>query len=133
MSRKSKGCDAERELVHLFWQTNEWAACRVAGSGSIKYPAPDIIAASPTRRFAIECKACKGHYQYFDKEEISDLQRFATITNAEPLVAVRFNNEQWHFISLPDLPQTDKHYVVTRDTIQKIGKLFKDITSRIDR
>ena len=46
MSRKSKGINAERELIRLFEDTNKWSACRVAGSGSSRYPSPDIIAAS---------------------------------------------------------------------------------------
>ncbi len=130
MSRKSKGCNAERELIHLFWQTNDWAACRVAGSGSIKYPAPDIIAANRTKRLAIECKSCKGNYQYFNKEEIIELQQFAHKTNSEAIIAVRFNNQQWQFFIPAELDTTDKHFVITRDHLQKRGKLFKDLTQQ---
>lgn len=130
MSRKSKGCDAERELIHLFWQTDEWAACRVAGSGSIKYPAPDVIAASRTKRLAIECKASKGHYQYFDKQEIIELQQFAHKTAAEPVIAMRFNQQPWYFFTPADLEETDKNFVITRDHLQKRGKLFKELTQQ---
>ena len=130
MSRKSKGCDAERELIHLFWQTDEWAACRVAGSGSIKYPAPDVIAASRTKRLAIECKACKGNSQYFDKKEIIELQQFAHKTNADAIIAVRFNQEQWHFFMPAELDETNKHFVITREHLQNRGKLFKELTQQ---
>lgn len=44
MSHKSKGINAEREIIHLFWSMPGWTACRVAGSGSMKYPSPDVIA-----------------------------------------------------------------------------------------
>ena len=63
MSRKSKGINAERELIHIFWKTKSWAACRVAGSGAIKYPAPDVLAGNGNILLAIECKACQGDKQ----------------------------------------------------------------------
>ena len=59
MSRKSKGINAERELIHLFWKTNSWTAVRIAGSGSSKYPCPDILAANISRKIAIEAKSTK--------------------------------------------------------------------------
>ena len=130
MSRKSKGCDAERELIHLFWQTNEWTACRVAGSGSIRYPVPDIIASNQTRKLAIECKATKAHSQYIDKQEIDDLKQFATLTNAEPVIAIRFTNTPWYFFNPAALDQTDKHFVITRPQLTERGKLFKDLVKQ---
>ena len=51
MSTKSKGTNAERELIHAFWGKG-YAAIRSAGSGSMKYPSPDIIAAKKGKRFA---------------------------------------------------------------------------------
>jgi len=127
MSHKSKGCDAERELIHLFWQTNIWTACRVAGSGSMHYPAPDIIAATQNRRISIECKACKGNYQYFEKQEISELKKFAEMTNSESWVGIRFNNKPWRFIEIKNLKETYKNYAVTREETEKIGKLFIEL------
>lgn len=127
MSHKSKGCNAERELIHLFWGTGVWAACRVAGSGAIKYPAPDIIAASKSKRLVIECKACSGDYQYLAKEEVDELKQFAELTNAYPVVGVRFNHEEWRFFSLGELKETEKNFVVTRESAIKIGKVFKDL------
>ena len=56
MSRKSRGINAERELVHLFNALDEWMCIRTAGSGSQKYPAPDILAGNVLRKIAIECK-----------------------------------------------------------------------------
>ena len=45
MSLKSKGINAERELIHKFWGVG-WGAVRVAGSGSMRYPSSDILAAN---------------------------------------------------------------------------------------
>ena len=127
MSHKSKGCNAERELIHLFWATGKWGACRVAGSGSMQYPAPDIIAASKSRRLVLECKACRGDYQYLTKEEVNELKQFADLTSADPVIAVRFNNEEWHFFHPCVLKETEKNFVVTRDFANKIGKVFKEL------
>ena len=60
MSTKSKGINAERQLIHMFWSV-KWTACRIAGSGSSKYPSPDIIAANRARKLAIEAKITKEH------------------------------------------------------------------------
>ena len=53
---KAKGINAERELVHLFHKFG-WSAVRIAGSGSSKYPCPDVLAGNGFRRIAIEAKA----------------------------------------------------------------------------
>jgi len=127
MSQKSKGCNAERELIHLFWSTQTWAACRVAGSGSMHYPAPDIIAATQKRNMAIECKITKTDYQYFDKQEISELKHFATLTNIEPIIALKFSKQPWRFITPEQLKETNKNYVITREDAQRVGKLFIEL------
>lgn len=127
MSNKSKGCNAERELIHLFWSTGDWAACRVAGSGSMHYPAPDIIAAKNSKRLAIECKKCKGDYQYLEKREVEELEKFSAMINAEAVIAVRFNNQEWRFLSKNELKETDKNFVITRDDAPKMGKLFIEL------
>ena len=59
MSRKSKGINAERSLIHKFWAHN-WAAIRVAGSGSSKYPSPDVLAGNNLRKLAIEFQIFLG-------------------------------------------------------------------------
>jgi Holliday junction resolvase len=56
MKLKAKGSNAERELVHMFWDKG-WAAIRVAGSGSSQYPSPDVLAGNNLRKLAVECKA----------------------------------------------------------------------------
>ena len=121
MSAKIKGTGAERELVHLLWKTG-WAALRVAGSGSIKYPVPDIIAGKNKKVLAIECKTTKDDCQYLTKEEVADLKEFARITGAEPYIAVRFAREEWRFLHPDELDVTISQFVVSRKLAKEIGK-----------
>src|SRR3989344_2985518 len=50
MSVKQKGSKAERELLHMFWAKN-FATIRSAGSGSMKYPGPDLLVGKKDWRF----------------------------------------------------------------------------------
>ena len=64
MNRNAKGTNAERELVRLFNELG-WGCIRIAGSGSSKYPSPDILAGNALRRIAVECKTTKDNKKYF--------------------------------------------------------------------
>lgn len=130
MSQKHKGSNAEREIIHMFWKTSEWAACRVAGSGSNKYPSPDIIAANVKRKLAIECKTSKSEYQYLDKKEISELQVYSRKTNAEPWIAIKFSRTDWRFIRITDLKETGKYYMATRGLLKEKGISFTSLLSK---
>jgi len=125
MNRKAKGIGAERELVHLFWDSS-WAAVRVAGSGSMKYPSPDILASNNRRKLGIECKAIRGNSQYFAKEEIKDLKSFCSLFGAEPWIGVKFKSE-WVFISLEDIRETGKNFVVSRELAKQKGVSFGEL------
>ncbi len=129
MSAKSRGINAERELIHAFWATKEWSACRVAGSGSIKYPCPDIIALSKTRSLAIECKLCTGDNQYLTAEEVNDLQEYARRSGCEAWIAMRFSHEKWRFMRAEHVPTTEKMYVINRNTADEKGVLFEQVTT----
>ena len=127
MSSKSKGSNAERELIHLFWATKVWTACRVAGSGSMKYPAPDIIANKEGIGLAIECKATSQNYQYLEKREVEELVAFAKMSGSRPLVAVRFNRKQWKFLDVSDLEETRQNFVVTPALAERRGLTFEEL------
>ena len=90
MSRKSKGINAERDLIHKFWAASEWSGVRIAGSGSMKYPSADILASNKLRKLAIECKTSVDDSKYLPKEDIEQLKKFADIFGAEPWVAIKF-------------------------------------------
>ncbi|MDP7180382.1 MAG: Holliday junction resolvase Hjc [Candidatus Woesearchaeota archaeon] len=117
MSRKSKGINAERELVHFFWK-HGLAALRVAGSGSMRYPAPDVIVGNPKKRVVIECKACKGKIQYFTAQEIKELSEFAALFDALPYVGVRFDNKGWIFQHIKDLRKSGNLYGLGADVLK---------------
>jgi Holliday junction resolvase len=123
MSRKSKGINAERELIHKFW-ANGWAAVRVAGSGSSKYPSPDIVASDSKRTVAIEAKVTKDYYKHFLAEEIDDLKEFAAKFNAEPWIAVKFKGYDWFFINTNDLQSTGSNYSLSIELAKEKGASF---------
>ena len=127
MSSKQKGSNAERELIHLFWSTKEWTACRVAGSGSMKYPSPDIIANREGINLAIECKATRSNNQYLEKREVDELVEYALKAGARPLIAVRFNRKEWRFLNPDDLNMTEKNFAVTPELAELKGLTFEEL------
>lgn len=131
MSRKGKGISAERELVHLFWRTGVFAAVRVAGSGAIKYPVPDIVASSLNKRFVIECKAARGDVQYVEKKEVEDLLVFAKMTCAVPFIAVRFDRSGWFFLSPDSLRDVGKNFVVRKEDVGYRSLSFEELTGGV--
>ena len=125
MSRKSKGINAERDLIHKFW-ANSWCAVRVAGSGSMKYPSSDILATNKLRKVAIECKTSKEIKKYFLEEEIQQLKDFSDFFLAEPWIAIKFEREPWFFINLEDMQKTKKGFLVSLEIAKTKGLLFEE-------
>jgi Holliday junction resolvase len=114
MSKKSRGINAERDLIHKFWSEG-WAAMRAAGSGSSQFPSPDVIAGNHSRKLVLEVKLTTEQKKYFSKEEIRHLKFFAATFGAEPWVGVKFFRKPWQFFSLEDITSTSKNYVITID------------------
>ena len=128
---KRKGTRAERELFHKFWETNKWSVVRSAGSGSTPLPNPDLIASNSSRILAIECKASKSKYQYFEKLEIEQLKQYAELSNAEAWVAVKFDRTPWYFVKIEDLKETGNRFSVDLEFIKQKGYdlfLTKDLS-----
>ena len=124
MNAKAKGTNAERELLHMFWNA-DFACFRAAGSGSMKYPCPDLIAGNNVRKLAIEVKNPGKDYQHLDQREVTDLQEFAQLFGAEPWIAIRF--KEWHFFTLEDINKTAENYSVTKEIAQRKGLSFADL------
>ena len=129
MSLKSKGINAERELVHMFW-AKDWACLRVAGSGSNRYPSPDLLVGNKLRRLAIECKVTKETNKYFAEESILALRKFAGVFGAEPWVAVKFKGHEWYFVSLEDLKDTGNGFSLNADNAKSKGLLFEEMVGK---
>jgi len=117
---KAKGTNAERELVKLFNEAG-WSCIRVAGSGSSKYPAPDILAGNALRRVAIECKITKEQKKYFPHDEIEQLRIFSSRFGAESWIGIKFPNEPWHFVLLEDLEDTGTCRAVSAELAKRKG------------
>ena len=126
MSRKSKGINAERELIHLFWG-NGWAICRIAGSGSMRYPSADVLATNKLRRLAIECKTSKDDSKYFTKEEIEQLKTFSNLFGSEPWIGVRFDRTDWFFINLEDLEEKQNSFFISKELAKNKGLSFEEL------
>ncbi|MFH2028329.1 MAG: Holliday junction resolvase Hjc [Nanoarchaeota archaeon] len=127
MSRKSKGINAERDLVHRFWKTGIWCAVRIAGSGSMRYPSADVLATNKLRKLAIECKTSADKNKYLSKEEVEQLKIFADIFNAEPWIAVKFDRKEWLFLSLDDLKDSGNNLLVSIEIAENKGLLFDEL------
>lgn len=126
MSQKSKGTNAERELIHLLWSKG-YAAVRVAGSGSSRYPSPDILAGNIQRKLAIECKSVKATSKYLPKEEVLALQEFCGTFGCEAWIGIRFARNEWFFVAPEDLRETPSSYMVSTELVKLKGILLDEL------
>ena len=126
LNKKGKGSNAERELLHHFWEQG-WASMRAAGSGSTRLPCPDIIAGNGLRTFVIECKVTAATKQYLRKDEIKALFEFSQRMAAIPLVAVKFDRIKWYFITYDNLTKSGENYVISLTNAKSRGLEFDDI------
>lgn len=126
-NKKGKGTVAERELVHKFWE-NDWVCIRVAGSGSSKYPSPDILASNGQTKIVMEVKTVNDTKKYFTGQEIRDLNFFAEKFGAESWVGVKFLENQWYFIPTSELDITaSENYVIDIIKMKRQGFIFEDM------
>ena len=123
MKNKAKGSKAERELVSMLWGSN-MSAVRVAGSGTSRFPCPDIIASNGNKVLAIECKSTKNDKKYFNPEQIRQLKDFSEMFGAQPLLAIKFSSN-WLFFNIDDLRETKKGLVINKE--HKNAKFFLDV------
>ncbi len=122
---KVKGSNAERELFHIFWKSG-WACSRVAGSGSNRYPSPDLIAGNGGRLLAIECKCSKYEKIYLPIEEVEALLEYSGKLGAETWIAAKFDG--WYFVSVEDLERTQKSVIVSKKAVMNKGLIFEELT-----
>ncbi len=131
MASKTKGSRTERELVHLFNQTGQWYAIRVAGSGLTKDPNPDVLAGNGKRHIAVECKSVKAESKYFYQEDIDQIVNFSLKFGAEAWIGIRFNNKGWYFLNPNDLDRTKSlNLVITLENAEKKGLKFEELIKR---
>ena len=126
MSKKSIGNKAERELIHMFWDKG-WAAFRAAGSGSSRFPCPDLIAGNSLKKIAIEVKYISNNSKYFSKKEINDLKYFSYIFGCEPWIGIKFKTNGWFFFSIEDLKQTNLGFSISFKDTKLKGFSFEEL------
>ena len=114
---KAKGINAERELVHLFHKFG-WSAVRIAGSGSSKYPCPDVLAGNGFRRIAVEAKLISKPRKYFSQEDVEQLYTFSKTFGCEAWIAIKFPDTSWAFFNPEDLEETASAFVASKDMIE---------------
>lgn len=125
---KAKGSRTERELLHLFWD-NGWYCIRMAGSGSMPLPCPDLLSGRKGRTLAIECKSGKGKQRrYIDKKQIDELSEFAHGFGAEPWIGVRFDNMGWYFLKPNHLGRSEGagNYYFDKSLVAEKGIDFEE-------
>ncbi|MFH1211611.1 MAG: Holliday junction resolvase Hjc [Candidatus Woesearchaeota archaeon] len=125
---KQKGSNAERDVIKLFWNTGEWVAHRMAGSGSSQYPSPDIIAGNGVRFLAIEVKITSENARYFPKKEIEELKFFSQKFGSEAWIAIKFFRKEWSFLNIEDLRETDNSFVAESEDAERKGLSFEQLT-----
>ena len=126
MNTKAKGTKGERELVKVF-NENDWVCIRAAGSGSSRYPSPDVLAGNAMRRVAIECKVTAETKKYLLDEEIEQLRTFANKFGAEAWIGVRFPSEPWYFFMLEDIEQTGKSWAISLELAKRKGLKIEEL------
>jgi len=124
MSNKSKGSNAERELVRLCTESG-WRALRVAGSGvNDDSPCDIIIGKIGHKPYAIEAKSSKQTSIYISKEQINDFVLFAMTIGLQPAIAVKFNHKGWIFIHPSELKDSGKNWVISLKYALEKGRRF---------
>jgi holliday junction resolvase Hjr len=123
---KAKGSNAERDLIKMFWAAG-WAAIRSAGSGSMQFPSPDVLAGNKIRRLAVEVKATKENKKYFSSEEVKQLYDFSSYFGAEPWIAIKFPGSFWVFINPEDLKKTEENFVFSIEDSKISGLSFEEL------
>ncbi len=122
----SKGANAERELMHLFFNAG-CSVVRIAGSGTSPLPAPDIIALKKGRIIAVECKARKAKNLAITVQQMQELVGWSKKAGAKPFVGWRIPRKGWLFLRPKQLHNTGKFFLISlKDAMQK-GKSLKEV------
>lgn len=108
----SKGANAERELMRLFFDKG-FSVVRIAGSGTSPLPAPDIVALKRGRIIAVECKARKARNLAIDVGQMGELVGWAKRAGAEPFVGWKVPRKGWLFLRPGHFHSTGKFFLIS--------------------
>jgi len=101
MNKYQKGARFEREIIRKFWKYG-WTAVRSAGSGSIKFPVPDVIAIKDGKILLIECKVTKKD-RLNVKKAATELKKFSDIAKCDAYICIKFQKKEPRFYSIDAL------------------------------
>jgi len=130
---KKKGTRWERQLFNLLWE--HFGPClRSAGSGCTPKPSPDLLASNGKRILVIECKNNKKEVIYLTQKEIFELNLFAKNFNAEPWLAIKFDNKGWYFIRSDKISKSKgESFRVSLDDLKKEGLVFDEFVGKYEQ
>jgi Holliday junction resolvase len=121
-----KGSNAELELQKILWEKG-YATPRIAGSGTSRYPAPDLLASNGSIPLAIECKSTSKEKVYVSKKQLLQLFSFSKKFGAVALIAVRFDREPWYLVEPGYGVETKKSIKYEKRRVFKIGRRASDL------
>ncbi|MEX0920964.1 MAG: Holliday junction resolvase Hjc [Candidatus Pacearchaeota archaeon] len=123
---KSKGSNAERDLFRKFVE-NDYRAVRVAGSGQMENADCDLIAGKKGKsKYSVEVKSSRKPYKYISKEQIENFKTFSDLFGLKPVIALKFFREDWIFITVNQMRDSGKNFVISLEEAKKKGKKFSD-------
>ncbi len=126
MPYHSKGANAERELMHLFFQAG-FSVVRIAGSGTSPLPAPDVIALKAGRIIAVECKARKAKNLAIALVQIGELLDWAKKAGSEAWVGWKIPRKGWLFFKPAQMNKTGKFFTLSLKQAQAVGKGLDEV------
>src|SRR3989338_978303 len=104
-----KGARAERQLKQLLRERGFWVV-RSSKSG-VDGLAPDLVALSMNRKFALECKAWKANL-HFEKPKMQIMREFEGTTGIPFYIAWKPPREDWRFFPLSFLKETERGHTL---------------------
>jgi len=122
----SKGANAERELMHLFFEAG-FSVVRIAGSGTSPLPAPDIIAIKQGRIIAVECKARKANHLAISVGQIAELRSWAKRAGSEAFVGWKIPRKGWFFLKPGQMNNSGKFFIISQKNAMEKGKSLEQV------
>jgi Holliday junction resolvase len=95
-----------------------YAVVRVAGSGAIDMPCPDIVALKSGRCYAVECKAWAKRNLCIPAEKVEELLAWAKRAGARPVIAWRYPRQGWFIMEPKEMHRSDKYYCINLEQAQ---------------
>ncbi|MFH1240623.1 MAG: Holliday junction resolvase Hjc [Candidatus Diapherotrites archaeon] len=124
MAQYRKGANAERELIHKLYDMG-FSVVRIAGSGGTSLPSCDILALSPEKKLAIECKAWANENLSIKDAQMQELEEWSKKAGIEFLIAWKVPHKGWYFLPKELFKKTGKAYSLS---LKKAMKYGMDIT-----